>query len=156
MLRKIFFAALPWLMLSRSVVMGKALLRFNNTLAVAGSQSKSPASAGASCFPALEFKMPTTVPSSLDDWWCNSDTEYAFVGFSYEITQCTPDHVSLFAGSHSRLSRPKQDQTKLRVRRYPETVQRAIYPLVRGLRSRHILVGRSVLHQVQRLTPRQR
>ena len=34
--------------------------------------------------------MPATIPSSLDSWWCDSGTEYAFVGFSYEITQCEP------------------------------------------------------------------
>ncbi|KAF8813502.1 hypothetical protein BYT27DRAFT_7220417 [Phlegmacium glaucopus] len=32
--------------------------------------------------------MPTATPASLTDWWCNYDTEYAFVGFSYEITAC--------------------------------------------------------------------
>ena len=156
MLRNVFFAALPWLMLSRSVVMGKALPQLNSTLATEVSQSKPPASAGASCFPALDFKMPTTVPSSLKGWWCHSDMEYAFVGFSYEITQCTPGHVSMFTGSHSCLYRPKQEQTKLGVCRYPETIQRAIYPLVRGLRSRRILVSRSMVHHVRYLIPRQR
>ncbi|KIY69813.1 glycoside hydrolase family 17 protein [Cylindrobasidium torrendii FP15055 ss-10] len=32
--------------------------------------------------------MPSTVPDSLDGWWCDSSTEYAFVGFSYEVTAC--------------------------------------------------------------------
>ncbi|KAH6909232.1 B-(1-6) glucan synthase [Coprinopsis sp. MPI-PUGE-AT-0042] len=40
------------------------------------------------CFPAVGFKMPSSVPSSLDNWWCDKNTEYAFVGVSYEITQC--------------------------------------------------------------------
>ncbi|KAG6831507.1 hypothetical protein H0H92_009775 [Tricholoma furcatifolium] len=40
------------------------------------------------CFPALGFIMPSNVPASLDDWWCDPHTEYAFVGFSYEVTQC--------------------------------------------------------------------
>lgn len=39
-------------------------------------------------FPDLGFKMPATVPSSLDGWWANQSTEYAFMGFSYEITAC--------------------------------------------------------------------
>ena len=40
------------------------------------------------CFPAIGFTMPTAIPASLSNWWCNYDTEYAFVGFSYEITTC--------------------------------------------------------------------
>ncbi|KIM80532.1 glycoside hydrolase family 17 protein [Piloderma croceum F 1598] len=39
-------------------------------------------------FPDLGFKMPTTVPDSLDGWWADDSTEYAFLGFSYEITAC--------------------------------------------------------------------
>ncbi|KAG6889001.1 hypothetical protein C0995_004469 [Termitomyces sp. Mi166 len=40
------------------------------------------------CFPALGFTMPTTIPISLTDWWCDPSTEYGFVGFSYEVTEC--------------------------------------------------------------------
>ncbi|KAG5724319.1 hypothetical protein E4T56_gene16071 [Termitomyces sp. T112] len=32
--------------------------------------------------------MPIDVPLSLNEWWCDPHTEYAFVGFSYEVTQC--------------------------------------------------------------------
>ncbi|KAF8135784.1 glycoside hydrolase family 17 protein [Boletus edulis] len=32
--------------------------------------------------------MPSSLPDSLDNWWCSTDTEYAFLGFSYEITAC--------------------------------------------------------------------
>ncbi|KAJ4480210.1 glycoside hydrolase superfamily [Lentinula aciculospora] len=32
--------------------------------------------------------MPSTVPNSYDEWWCDTDTEYGFVGFSYEVTAC--------------------------------------------------------------------
>ncbi|KAF8135786.1 glycoside hydrolase superfamily [Boletus edulis] len=32
--------------------------------------------------------MPSTLPNSLDNWWCPMDGEYAFMGFSYEITAC--------------------------------------------------------------------
>ena len=42
----------------------------------------------ASCFPALGFQMPSSTPSSLDGWWCDPKTEYAFLGFSYEVTAC--------------------------------------------------------------------
>ncbi|KAJ3978554.1 hypothetical protein F5890DRAFT_1395646, partial [Lentinula detonsa] len=40
------------------------------------------------CFPALGFTMPPTVPSSNSGWWCDMDTEYGFIGFSYEVTAC--------------------------------------------------------------------
>lgn len=43
---------------------------------------------GPDCFPAIGFKTPSNVPSSLDGWWCDPATEYAFVGFSYEVTAC--------------------------------------------------------------------
>jgi len=41
-----------------------------------------------SCFPALGFKMPSDVPANTNGWWCNPTDEYAFLGFSYEITPC--------------------------------------------------------------------
>ncbi|KAL0578089.1 hypothetical protein V5O48_003907 [Marasmius crinis-equi] len=40
------------------------------------------------CFPAVGFKMPSNTPSSLTNWWCPMSSEYAFVGFSYEVSQC--------------------------------------------------------------------
>ncbi|KAK7032747.1 B-(1-6) glucan synthase [Favolaschia claudopus] len=40
------------------------------------------------CFPALGFKMPSSTPSTLNNWWCDMRTEYGFVGFSYEVTDC--------------------------------------------------------------------
>ena len=47
-----------------------------------------PAMTTSSCFPAYGFQMPSEVPDSLDGWWCNPADEYAFLGFSYEITLC--------------------------------------------------------------------
>ncbi|KAG6916215.1 hypothetical protein DXG01_007845 [Tephrocybe rancida] len=35
----------------------------------------------------IGFTMPTAVPTSLTNWWCNPNTEYGFVGFSYEVTE---------------------------------------------------------------------
>ncbi|KDR78677.1 hypothetical protein GALMADRAFT_1364959 [Galerina marginata CBS 339.88] len=32
--------------------------------------------------------MPASVPSSTTNWWCDYSTEYAFVGISYEVTNC--------------------------------------------------------------------
>lgn len=40
------------------------------------------------CFPSLGFTMPQTVPPSTNGWWCNLNTEYAFMGFSYDVTAC--------------------------------------------------------------------
>lgn len=40
------------------------------------------------CFPALGFGMPNSLPNSLHGWWCDQSSEYAFMGFSYEVTAC--------------------------------------------------------------------
>ncbi|KAG2017606.1 hypothetical protein CC2G_007105 [Coprinopsis cinerea AmutBmut pab1-1] len=56
----------------------------SNTSALVTRQANAPPN----CFPALGFKMPSSVPSSLNNWWCDYSTEYAFVGVSYEITHC--------------------------------------------------------------------
>lgn len=41
-----------------------------------------------SCFPALDFHKPLFPPKDITHWWCDSSTEYAFLGFSYEVTAC--------------------------------------------------------------------
>ncbi|KAH9176449.1 glycoside hydrolase superfamily [Lactarius sanguifluus] len=43
---------------------------------------------GTHCFPAIGFRTPSQVPGSTKGWWCDPATEYAFVGFSYEVTAC--------------------------------------------------------------------
>jgi hypothetical protein len=45
------------------------------------------------CFPAIGFKMPANVHHiegvhRMADWWCDYRTEYAFMGFSYEVSAC--------------------------------------------------------------------
>ena len=40
------------------------------------------------CFPSLGFIMPLELPTDTTGWWCDPSTEYAFLGFSYEITAC--------------------------------------------------------------------
>ncbi|XP_006458998.1 B-(1-6) glucan synthase [Agaricus bisporus var. bisporus H97] len=45
------------------------------------------------CFPGFNFKMPESPPASLTGWWCDWDTEYAFVGFSYEVSACQSLHT---------------------------------------------------------------
>jgi len=124
MLRKILFAALGWLALSWSMPVAKEhpFLLFNDTLVMGTSEPEEVS--GASCFPALGFKMPTTIPNTLYGWWCDSSTEYAFVGFSYEITQCDSRSFLPF-GSRAYVShphRPEQEQVELRVCRYSEQV----------------------------------
>ena len=44
-----------------------------------------------SCYPAIGFQRPdeSDLPHDTSDWWCPADEEYAFVGFSYEVTACT-------------------------------------------------------------------
>ena len=65
--------------------------------AVGGLSLSTPTSSSSgSCFPALGFQMPGSVPSSVNGWWCDPKTEYAFVGFGYEITACTSFVLSSF------------------------------------------------------------
>lgn len=78
-------------MLIQSLVFLSSLLALAQSVPVhntSTSLSKDTKSAAASCFPAVGFKMPNGVPDSLDGWWCNMNDEYAFVGFSYEISAC--------------------------------------------------------------------
>ncbi|KAI0745412.1 glycoside hydrolase superfamily [Earliella scabrosa] len=51
-------------------------------------EPKLKAGAAASCFPSAGFQMPSEVPKSTDGWWCDPTSEYAFMGFSYEVTAC--------------------------------------------------------------------
>ena len=53
----------------------------------------------ASCFPAYGFQMPSDVPVNMDGWWCNPADEYAFLGFSYEITLCELLTFRIFSGA---------------------------------------------------------
>lgn len=47
------------------------------------------------CFPAVGFNTPSSVPASMDGWWCDPDDEFGFLGFSYEISTCEFTDVSL-------------------------------------------------------------
>ncbi|TFY83011.1 hypothetical protein EWM64_g1002 [Hericium alpestre] len=40
------------------------------------------------CFPAVGYQMPSSPPANNNQWWCDPRNEYAFVGFSYEVTAC--------------------------------------------------------------------
>lgn len=63
-------------------------------------------------FPDLGFKMPATVPNTLDGWWANQSTEYAFMGFSYEITAC--ESHSGYSNDHYSISSPGQSPAELK------------------------------------------
>ncbi|KAI0030066.1 glycoside hydrolase superfamily [Vararia minispora EC-137] len=41
-----------------------------------------------SCYPALNFNKPSKLPADNSAWWCDSRDEFAFMGFSYEVTAC--------------------------------------------------------------------
>lgn len=58
--------------------------------------------ASSNCFPAIGFSMPSSVPSTTSNWWCDPSTEYAFLGFSYEVTACksTCPLYAWFSESH--------------------------------------------------------
>ncbi|KAH9895001.1 glycoside hydrolase superfamily [Cubamyces lactineus] len=64
----------------------------NPANALTASQSKTApkhtSPAAPNCFPALGFTKPETLPADNTNWWCDPATEYAFVGFSYEVTAC--------------------------------------------------------------------
>ncbi|KAJ8507377.1 hypothetical protein ONZ45_g10247 [Pleurotus djamor] len=46
------------------------------------------ASTSQHCFPSLGFQMPSSVPPSTNGWWCDVNSEYAFLGFSYAVNSC--------------------------------------------------------------------
>lgn len=49
------------------------------------------------CFPALGFTTPSSVPASTNGWWCDPVNEYAFLGFSYEVTHCEYPYSFFFS-----------------------------------------------------------
>ncbi len=48
------------------------------------------------CFPSLGFTTPFDLPTDTTGWWCDPSTEYAFLGFSYEVTACELASFSLW------------------------------------------------------------
>ena len=50
-------------------------------------------------FPSLKFKMPSSVPSSLNCWWSDYKSEVGFLGFSYAVSGCT--YLSVIVQSRS-------------------------------------------------------
>lgn len=96
------------------------------------------------CFPAIGFTMPTATPASLTNWWCNYDTEYAFVGFSYEVTDCEIFHfltINLLMLTTIPFVRSEFDNIEGRLLEYQKQVQWKIRANVWVLRCCGILVS---------------
>jgi hypothetical protein len=60
----------------------------SSTASVNASNNGFPGGHGSHCYPGLGFTAPLQLPKSNKDWWCPFESEYAFVGFSYEVTAC--------------------------------------------------------------------
>ena len=92
------------------------------------------------CFPALDFKMPDLVPKDNTDWWCDPSTEYAFVGFSYEVTACEKCHSLCVNKADKRATRSNKRAAAPRVLRYTPPLQQPLCPSIWRVRSSRILV----------------
>ncbi len=97
------------------------------------------------CFPSLGFAMPDKLPADNTEWWCDPATEYAFLGFSYEITDCERRFSAAPCHTSYRLMRlcyrPESRAAEYRLPQYPPEVQLALYSTVRFLRQRGLLVS---------------
>ena len=94
-----------------------------------------------SCFPAYGFQMPSEVPDTMDRWWCNPADEYAFLGFSYEITPCEflTSRASRFM--YLPLSRSEFIPATKGFCGHPKYLQRSLRSHLRGVRQSWFLVG---------------
>lgn len=61
---------------------------FKASTTIADGNPTTDAKAAPFCFPSLGFIPPLVLPSDNTNWWCDPTTEYAFLGFSYEVTAC--------------------------------------------------------------------
>lgn len=73
-----------------TLILAAALLSCSVSAAPLTSRTCHKPSNESSCFPSLGFSTPKDVPqmNSTESWWCDPDTEYGFLGFSYEVTSC--------------------------------------------------------------------
>ncbi|CAK5268687.1 unnamed protein product [Mycena citricolor] len=81
--RRLFYSATAALLVSAVLARPMANETATKTTPLAAAAAAPP-----NCFPAIGFNMPASVPNSLKNWWCDYASEYAFVGFSYEVTAC--------------------------------------------------------------------
>jgi hypothetical protein len=78
-----------------------------------------PDAAVTGCFPSLDFTMPNSPPDITNltqNWWCNPNTEYAFLGFSYSVGGCayiTAPHQSGLVFTLVCISSPGQSRSQL-------------------------------------------
>ena len=100
--------------------------------------------AATSCYPGLGFAKPAknALPKDNSGWWCNPSDEYAFLGFSYEVTACKSVPVSpavdcIYSG---RVFRSEPHAAETRVQRYPSTFQWSLCEAVWRLRPGGLLV----------------
>lgn len=117
----------------------------------------SPPTLTSSCFPALGFQMPSVVPNNTNGWWCNPADEYAFMGFSYEITSCeflTSPYSPGLSVYHSLLSRPESGPATKGFRRHPIYLQQSLRSPIRGMRQCRLLVGPHPFHVHNTAYPR--
>ena len=61
----------------------------NNTTTTSDPTPNQVNAANGGGFPSLGFKMPGSVPSSVDGWWSDYKSEVGFLGFSYSVAGCT-------------------------------------------------------------------
>ena len=92
------------------------------------------------CFPALGFVMPPFLPPDNTHWWCDPSTEYAFVGFSYEVTACECETHRSEHPVHHGAYRPNPGAVAPRVCRHPLSLQLSVCPTVWGVRQGGLLV----------------
>ena len=93
------------------------------------------------CFPALGFVMPPFLPPDNTHWWCDPSTEYAFVGFSYEVTACECE--TYYRSEHPvyhGVYRSNPGAAAPRVRRHPLSLQLSVRPIVWSMRQGGLLV----------------
>ena len=86
-------------------------------------------------FPDLGFQMPSDPPSDIDGWWTDND-EYAFLGFSYEVTSCELPPPLILYGRHANAhwDRSKRIAAQERLLEHPKQIQRPLCPPLRRLR----------------------
>jgi len=96
------------------------------------------------CFPAIGFKMPADVDDIMTDrsnWWCDYNTEYAFLGFSYEVTACKSKFSGWLINCFYSSQRSESRYNEIRIWRHQAKIQRKIRSFIRGLRQERFLVS---------------
>ena len=91
----------------------------NNTSSNPSNQINAANSGG---FPSIGFKMPSSVPSSINGWWSDYKSEIGFLGFSYAVDSCMllgKSTSDLESNASAAISRPEPCYPKERIQRHP-------------------------------------